>query len=167
MAFSPPPPLAGQAPLLNVSNVTATSALLTVTPAPGGCTPVSYQVSHAPANSLAVPSVATVPAGAYVTSRAGNLKEGETYDATAAGVCADGTRTPSSAAVRFTARGRPPPSPPANFPTQHQKLWAYDSQQSSYFGCAPCSCCTHLSRCGAGPRRRPRPRCPAEDAHQI
>jgi hypothetical protein len=103
---SPPPPLAGQAPSLNASSVTASSAILTVTPPPGGCVPVLYKVSHAPANSIEGPSVATVPAGAHVTTLAGNLVTGQTYVGTAVGVCADGTRTPPSAPVTFV------PAPP-------------------------------------------------------
>jgi hypothetical protein len=112
VAPSPPPPLAGQPPSLNVSRLTASSAIFTVTPPLGGCTPVSYRVSHAPVNSLAAPSVATVAAGAHIASRAGNLKEGQTYEATAVGICADGTRTPPSAPVRFTPRVSAPAGPP-------------------------------------------------------
>jgi hypothetical protein len=83
--------------------VTATAVyfVVTPTPTPGGCALVSYKISHAPANSIAAPSVTTVAAHAPITAFAGNLVTGETYIATAVGVCADGTRTPPSAPVAF------------------------------------------------------------------
>jgi hypothetical protein len=63
-------------------------------------------VSHAPANALAPPSRTAVPAGGF-TARLGNLVDGQEYEATAVGTCADGTKTPPSAPVRFVAA--PPP----------------------------------------------------------
>jgi hypothetical protein len=83
--------------------VTDTSALVTVTPPPGGCTPVSYEVGHRRTNSLDAPSRTAVPAGG-LTARLGNLATGQTYEAIVVGTCADGTRTPPSAPARFTAR---------------------------------------------------------------
>jgi hypothetical protein len=82
------------------------SVLATVTPPPGGCAPVSYEVSHARANTLDAPSVTVVPHGA-LTAVLGNLKPRVAYSATAVGICADGTRTPPSAPVAFTSI--PPP----------------------------------------------------------
>jgi hypothetical protein len=98
----PPPPLAGQAASIAISNVESTSVIVTVTPPAGGCTPVTYTIAHARANSLEPPSLATVPAGQSVTARLGNLVTGVAYTATVVGVCADGTRTPPSAPVLFT-----------------------------------------------------------------
>ena len=68
--------------------------------------PVSYIVSHARAHTLDVPARTAVLAGA-VTARLGNLRTGVEYEATAVGVCADGTRTPPSAPVTFTPAAPP------------------------------------------------------------
>jgi hypothetical protein len=94
--------------------VGSTSAIVSVTAPPGGCTPVAYVISHAPAASLITPSLTTVPAAQPVTARLGNLSPGVTYSATATGQCADGTRTPPSAPLQFTpvASVSPPPPPP-------------------------------------------------------
>jgi hypothetical protein len=86
---------------LTVAVTGTTTALATVIPPPGGCSPVSYEVSHARANSLEAPSVASLPHGA-LTVALGNLQAGVTYAATVVGVCPDGTRTPPSAPARFT-----------------------------------------------------------------
>ena len=77
-AFSPPPPLAGLPASVAVSSVTSTSAIVTVTPPSGGCTPVSYIVSHALAFRADAPSLTTVRAGQSVTARLGSLVPGET-----------------------------------------------------------------------------------------
>ena len=106
----PPPPLAGQAASIAISNVEATSVIVTVTPPAGGCTPVSFVIAHVRANTLEPPSLTTVPAGKSITARLGNLQTGVAYTATAVGVCADGTRTPPSAPVPFT-----PTAPPTRF----------------------------------------------------
>ena len=106
-ASSPPPPLAGQAPSLTVTNTRATTAYVTVAPPPGGCTPLSYEVASAPAFSLAPPTVVTLSAGQAITARLGNLVAVTAYSATVVGVCADGTRTPRSAPVKFTTLAGP------------------------------------------------------------
>lgn len=59
--------MAGQPPSVAVSAVTATTAFATVTPPPGGCTPVTYELAHAPANALVPPSLSALPAGALST----------------------------------------------------------------------------------------------------
>jgi hypothetical protein len=124
--------------------VGTTSALATISPPPGGCTPVSYVVSHARARTLDAPARTTVPAAGTRTARLGNLAAGVEYEATAVGVCADGTATPPSAPVHFTARGPPPPSDPPPrcpaLPTLAQKFWAEDldadcNPYGCYFGC--------------------------------
>ena len=122
----------GQPPSLNISSVGTTSALATITPPPGGCTPVSYVVSHARARTLDAPARTAVPAAGTRTARLGNLAAGVEYEATAVGVCADGTATPPSAPVRFTASAPPPPS---DLPTLAQKFWAEDTESSCYNGC--------------------------------
>jgi hypothetical protein len=85
--------------------VDATSALATITPPPGGCTPVSYVISHARARTLDAPARTPVPAVGGRTARLGNLAVGVEYEATAVGVCADGTRTPPSPPALFTPVG--------------------------------------------------------------
>ena len=92
--------------------------MVAVTPPQGGCTPVSYEVSHGSASALATPAVTKIPAGG-LTARLGNMVTGQVYVATVIGVCADGTRTPPSAPVRFTPAGTssgPIPSPPLSPP---------------------------------------------------
>jgi hypothetical protein len=103
--------MAGQPASVTISSVAATSAWVSVTPPAGGCLPVSYELAHARINTLDSQSLTTVPAGQSIAARLGNLQTGVTYSVTAVGICADGTRTPPSAPVRFTtvaATGGPP-----------------------------------------------------------
>jgi hypothetical protein len=105
------PSLPPQPPSISVAVTTPTSAVATVTPPPNGCVPVTYEITYTPANSAAEWSVVTAPAGAPTTKLLSKLDTGVTYNATAVGICADGTRTPPSVPARFTP-SLPPPSPP-------------------------------------------------------
>jgi hypothetical protein len=58
-------------------------------------------VSHRRANSADVPSHTKIPVSG-LTAKIGNLATGVEYQATVVGTCADGTKTPPSAPVRFT-----------------------------------------------------------------
>jgi hypothetical protein len=93
------------------------AAAATITPpAFGLCEPAFYEISYAVAGSL--PStLVTLPPGALTATPFAWLWNGMKYEATAAGVCANGQRTPASAAVQFAAAGLPaaPPTPQASY----------------------------------------------------
>jgi hypothetical protein len=127
----PPPPLAGQPPSLTVSSIEATSVLATIAPPRGGCTPVAYVVSHARARTMDAPARTAVPAGGgALTARLGNLAAGVEYEAIVVGTCADGTKTPTSAPVRFT-----PVAPASTAPICPGYAWVVNSNGAAVSSC--------------------------------
>lgn len=113
-------------------------AVLTIAPPPAGCVPLSYEVRYALVG-YANPVVLTATTAPGALSLHLNLWPGESYTATAVGVCAGGALTAPSLPAVFVipAAAKPPPRsppPPSDVPYLPQKLWANDATTGSYFG---------------------------------